>query len=216
MVRQRAQFLEDVGPKKDIRRSNLVFEREQLFGQLILHLVRLPFGVFGLADPLEHLLGARAAEVVFGQIDQIVAGGVEPVADVQDDLADSVEDLAVLLTIKNLTMPEQIADDVMAYVKGVLHVCDRLYAASDDLVDLAEHDFGGPRAKKVLERIGEAEHAEWEADKMQYQLAQKLFALEDEIRATDIFLWSDIFKELGALANHADKTADRLRRMLSR
>ena len=51
---------------------------------------------------------------------------------------------------------------------------------------------------------------------MQYQLAQKLFALEDDIRATDIFLWSDVFKELGALANHADKTADRLRRMLSR
>ena len=135
---------------------------------------------------------------------------------VQDDLADSVEDLAVLLTIKKLTMPEQIAADVLGYVKSVLHVCDRLYAASDDLVDLAEHDFGGPRAEKVLERIGEAEHAEWEADKMQYKLAQKLFALEDDIRATDIFLWSNVFKELGALANHADKTADRLRRMLSR
>jgi hypothetical protein len=135
---------------------------------------------------------------------------------VQDDLADSAENLAVLLTIKKLAMPPQLADDVMAYVRGALDVCDRLYAAAEHLSELAEHDFGGPGAQGVLQRIAEAEHAEWEADKMQYRLAQKLFALEDELRATDILLWSDVFKELGALANHADKTAERLRRMLSR
>ena len=64
--------------------------------------------------------------------------------------------------------------------------------------------------------LAEAEQAEWEADKLQYQLAQKLFAREDEMKATDIFLWSGVFRELGALANHADKTAERLRRMLHR
>ena len=40
--------------------------------------------------------------------------------------------------------------------------------------------------------------------------------MEDELRPTDIFLWSGIFQNLGALANHADKTAERLRRMLVR
>ncbi|MHC4444753.1 MAG: DUF47 family protein, partial [Planctomycetota bacterium] len=58
--------------------------------------------------------------------------------------------------------------------------------------------------------------AEWESDKAEFDLAQKLFALEDEIKATDIFLWSQIFQELGKLANHADKTAERLRRMLNK
>ena len=57
---------------------------------------------------------------------------------------------------------------------------------------------------------------EWVADKQQYKLAQHLFALEDELNPTDIFLWSAIFQNLGALANHADKTAERLRRMLAR
>lgn len=135
---------------------------------------------------------------------------------VQDDLADSAENLAVLLTIKKLTMPPQLAEDVMAYVRGSLAVCDRLYAAAEHLTELAEHDFGGPGSHVVLQRVAEAEHAEWEADKMQYRLAQKLFALEDELKPTDIMLWSDVFKELGALANHADKTAERLRRMLPR
>ncbi|MHC4091785.1 MAG: DUF47 family protein, partial [Planctomycetota bacterium] len=60
------------------------------------------------------------------------------------------------------------------------------------------------------------EKAEWEADRKQYELSQALFALEDKLAATDIFLWFRIFGELGALANHAEKTADRVRRMLAK
>lgn len=135
---------------------------------------------------------------------------------VQDDIADSVEDIAVMLTIKNLVLPDALADEVLGYVAQVLEVCEILSKAGAQLEELAEEDFGGRRAQEVLKFIGQADHAEWVADKLQYKLAQKLFALEDEIRATDIFLWSNIFQELGKLANHADKTGERLRRMLSR
>jgi hypothetical protein len=135
---------------------------------------------------------------------------------VQDDMADAVEDLAVQLTIKNLEMPETLADEVLAYVRQVLNVCEKLYEATGQLKGLAEADFGGRPAERVMELVREAEHGEWVADKMQYKLAQSLFALDDELKPTDIFLWSGIFQNLGALANHADKTAERLRRMLAR
>jgi predicted phosphate transport protein (TIGR00153 family) len=136
----------------------------------------------------------------------------------QDDIADAVEDVAVLLTIKKLEMPKAIADDVLGYAKRVLNVCELLHSATGELPELSETDItgGGVRGRRVLDLAAQAEHAEWEADKSQYALAQKLFALEDEIRATDIFLWSGVFREMGRLANHADKTADRLRRMLAR
>jgi len=81
-------------------------------------------------------------------------------------------------------------------------------------VDLKERDFRGPKGREILRLVVDAEHAEWEADKAQFALAQKLFSLEDEMKATDIFLWSNCFQQLGKLANHADKTAERLRRML--
>jgi predicted phosphate transport protein (TIGR00153 family) len=135
---------------------------------------------------------------------------------VQDDLADTAEDLAVQLTIKKLKLPEVLADDVLDYVRQVLATCERLYEATSRLRELAEADFGGELAERVLEITRQAEHEEWVADKMQYKLAQRLFALEDELKPTDIFLWSAIFQNLGALANHADKTAERLRRMLAR
>jgi predicted phosphate transport protein (TIGR00153 family) len=135
---------------------------------------------------------------------------------VQDDMADAAEDLAVQLTIKDLKLPEALAEEALAYVRQVLAVCDKLYEATGQLKELAEADFGGPRAESVMTLVRDAEHGEWVADKMQYKLAQKLFALEDELKPTDIFLWSAIFQNLGALANHADKTAERLRRMLAR
>jgi uncharacterized protein Yka (UPF0111/DUF47 family) len=95
-------------------------------------------------------------------------------------------------------------------------VCEKLYEAVELLKDIDEADFEGARGARVMKLVDEAEHGEWVADKMQYKLAQDLFALEDELKPTDIFLWSQIFQNLGALANHADKTSERLRRMLAR
>jgi predicted phosphate transport protein (TIGR00153 family) len=133
----------------------------------------------------------------------------------QDDIADSVENLGVQLTIKQLTMPESISDDVMAYVDKVLQVYTYVYQTTDLLRTLVKAGMEGDAVYQILDVVAKAEHAEWETDKAQFDLAKKLFALEDEMRATDIFLWSQIFQELGTLANHAEKTGDRLRRMLS-
>jgi uncharacterized protein len=132
----------------------------------------------------------------------------------QDDMADSVEDVGVLLTIKNLEMPEAMADHIMELVRRVLTVCEYLFQCTDQLTNLVEEDFEGPRCKAILDLVAKAEHAEWRADKAQYTASQKLFSLEDEIRATDIMLWSNVFQQLGKLANQADNTAERLRRML--
>ena len=134
----------------------------------------------------------------------------------QDAIADSVEDIAVILTLKQLTLPASLADDTRAFVRQTLVVCEELCKATDRLKDLAERDFGTQRCERLLDMLASAEHAEWEADKLQYRLAQKLFALDDEMKPTDIFLWSGVFRELGVLANYADKTAERLRRMLNR
>ncbi len=134
----------------------------------------------------------------------------------QDDIADSAEDIAVVLLLKQLTIPEGLTDAIMEYVRKVLEVCDYLFQCTDQLVDLTEADFGADRSKSIMKLVAKAEHAEWEADKLEFTLSQKLFALDDTMKATDIFLWSKVFREMGNLANHADKTAERLRRILAR
>ena len=134
----------------------------------------------------------------------------------QDDIADSAEDIAVLLTLKQLKIPPGLADEVMELVDKVLEVCERCDAATHELKNLVEVGFAGAKAEQVLALVEQAEHAEWESDKLEIALSRKFFAREDEIKPSDFLLWSRILTELGRLANHAEKTGDRLRRMLVR
>lgn len=133
----------------------------------------------------------------------------------QDDMADSIEDIAVLLTIKNITLPDTLREPTFIYIEKVKDVCQQMCEIGNHLPKLVKSDMAGKEAETVLEMIAAVEKAEWETDRLQYALSQKLFALEDEIKATDILLWFRIFGELGQLANFAEKTGDRLRRMLS-
>ena len=133
----------------------------------------------------------------------------------QDDMADSAEDIAVLLTIKNLTLPATLVEPTFKYLDKVDDVCRRMGGIADFLPTLVEGDMAGEEAEQALAMVTAVEKAEWEADRLQYTLSQKLFALEDEMKATDIVLWFRVFGELGQLANFAEKTGDRLRRMLS-
>ncbi len=133
----------------------------------------------------------------------------------QDDMADSVEDLAVLLTIKQLALPTTLVDATFEYLTKVESACDKTRAIADYLPTLVEGDMVGEEAERALSMVADVEKTEWEADRLQYTLSQKLFALEDEMKAADLMLWFRIFGELGQLANFAEKVGDRLRRMLS-
>ncbi len=133
----------------------------------------------------------------------------------QDDMADSVEDLAVLLTLKNLTLPDALVDLTFEYLDKVEDVCRQTRAIADYLPTLVDGDMVGAEAETVLAMIAAVEKAEWEADRLQYTLSQKMFSIEDEMKPSDLLLWFRVFGELGQLANFAEKTGDRLRRMLS-
>ena len=135
----------------------------------------------------------------------------------QDALADTVEDIAVVLTLKNLPVPASLSKDLGGLVEKVLQVCDILFQCTGHLADLREKDLTGPKANEILGLVSQAEHAEWEADKLEYSVSKHLFTLtDDQIHPTDVYLWSKVLMELGRLANHADKTAERLRRMIAR
>ncbi len=135
---------------------------------------------------------------------------------VQDDMADVVEDLAFMLTIKKLTMPSQLVRQVSEYVEMILATCRKANDVSSQLTELGNDGFSVEAIDRVLEMVAATERAEWEAVRRQYALAKALFALEAELAATDIFVWFRVFGLLGELANHAEKAADRVRRMLAK
>jgi uncharacterized protein len=133
----------------------------------------------------------------------------------QDDISDAVEDLAVLLRIKNLDTPEVIKEPLSDLVH---HVVKTAYKGCDliqELEALLESSFGGAEADKVDKATQVLGTLEWEADRKQFQLAQKLFSLGNQIDAADLFLWNEVIKKLGAVADKTEQIGKTLRIFLS-
>ena len=133
----------------------------------------------------------------------------------QDDISDAVEDLAVLLRIKNLDTPESIKEPLSELVN---HVVKTAYKGCDliqEIEALLESSFGGAEADKVDKATQVLGTLEWEADRKQFQLAQKLFSLGNQIDAADLFLWNEVIKKLGAVADKTEQIGKTLRIFLS-
>ena len=133
----------------------------------------------------------------------------------QDNMADAAEDVAVLLTLKRLSLPSAIREQTMQYVETVLHVCECAYALTDHFQTVVDEGFSADGLEGLMGQVAKTEKGEWESDCAQYKLSQDLFALENELSAVDIMLWFQVFKVLGDLADYAEDVAAQVRRMVT-
>jgi len=134
----------------------------------------------------------------------------------QDDIADAIEDLAVILRIRHLANPDALQEplnDLVDHIVMSAHsACDLIH----ELENLLEASFGGVEAEKVEKAGHQLATYEWEADKKQFILAQKLFSLGDGISAADLLLWNEVNKKLGAVADKSELIGKTLRIFLAK
>lgn len=135
---------------------------------------------------------------------------------IQDDIADAVEDITVLLKVKELSAPLALTEEIIKYIDCVLNVCKIADEATDHLRPLLDAGFKGGDIRKMINLVDKTEIAEREADNVGLNIARVLFMYEDEMRPTDIFLWFRIFDLIGDIADYAEKTSELLRNMVSR
>ena len=132
----------------------------------------------------------------------------------QDKIADRVEDLAVILTIRNTIIHHDLIDDFFGFVDQIFQVTGSLLSAAVELNNLAEVSFGGAEAQVVLDLIDSLGEEEWKADRMARSLSKKLYSLEGEIDPTTIIFHEKILLALGSIANEAENAGDMLRMMI--
>lgn len=132
----------------------------------------------------------------------------------QDNIADSAEDLAALLILRETTVPEELKEKLKIFVDKVLETYEAAMTVSNEIKLLAETSFGGEEAHKVMELIEQLKLKEWEADKAQMKVARKMFSIEKKLDPVSVMMWMHIFRELGTLANHAENAGDQMRLML--
>ncbi len=134
----------------------------------------------------------------------------------QDDIADAIEDLTVILRIRRLANPDALKEplnDLVDHIVMSAHsACDLIH----ELENLLEASFGGMEAEKVEKAGHQLATYEWEADKKQFVLAQKLFSLGDGISAADLLLWNEVNKKLGAVADKSELIGKTLRVFLAK
>ena len=134
----------------------------------------------------------------------------------QDAIADTAEDIAVLLSVRRTRVPPVLHEGILAFTDKVIEVSEKLVEAASELENLREASFKGKGADRVVELIEEVSHGEYEADCLQTDVSRLLYDHETEVDPISVYFIMKLFRLLGELANHAENTGDNLRMMLAK
>tara|TARA_B100000029_G_scaffold168182_1_gene164364 strand:- start:466 stop:1140 length:675 start_codon:yes stop_codon:yes gene_type:complete len=132
----------------------------------------------------------------------------------QDNIADGVEDFAVILVIRKTAVHPRLVPAFMEIVGQVVQVSETMYGAAAELISLAETSFEGAEATRILDLISTLGEEEWKADRLQRKLSQQVYEMEDELDPVTISFYEKMQRALSQIADAAENTGDMLRAMI--
>ncbi len=133
----------------------------------------------------------------------------------QDDIADAVEDLSIVLRLRDIKLPVQMKPAMNELVNNVAGIGDMAYKIVQELDNLMEVSFRGPEADSVDNMVTELATAEWNADKLQFKITKMVFLAEEELSKGEFFILLEIVRKLGAIADKSEKVGKILRMFLA-
>ena len=167
----------------------------------------------GAADEVKNRVRTEMPLRIFLPVDR---RDVLRLVSVIDHIADSAEDVGVLLTLRRLEVPKGLAPPLERFTAAVMDTVSMASVLVGQLDVLVRSSFGGDAADEALalvQRLGEREH---EADKLQDQCAKELFRAEAELPPVALFMWTKVLNEIGDIANHAENVGDQFRLFVAR
>lgn len=131
-----------------------------------------------------------------------------------DSIADSAEDVGVLLTMRWMEMPLLLRPSFEQFLLCTIEVVDESAKVIFALDRLLEAGFSGPDAEEVLSRIDSIDRLEHLADKAQDQFGKKLFEHEQEFSPAAIVMWIKIIDKVAKISDSAEKMMSHIRLVL--
>ncbi len=131
----------------------------------------------------------------------------------QDAFADKAEDIAVIVTLKELKHFEELEGFEEFYNK-TLQAFKLACQVIKEFDTLLESSFGGIEAQKVKEMVEKLALEEHELDILGYNLLKTLYTLTDKFSYSTFHLWNTILKEVGEISNIAEKLGNKIRMIL--
>ena len=134
----------------------------------------------------------------------------------EDAIADSIEDVAKLIEMRKTPVPLELKEELMELINKIMETLESLEIVAFELKNLSRSSFSIKEEKKLSDLIKNIDRKEFEADVIQQRAAKRLFSLEDKTDPISMLLLMRIMGEIGAIADHAQNTGDRLRSIIAR
>jgi uncharacterized protein len=132
----------------------------------------------------------------------------------QDNIADSVEDIGVLVNLKPIELLDSFKEDFYIFLDLNIETYNEAEKIIKEMHELLETSFGGSEAEKVKIMVDHVAFKEHEVDLVQRRLLKKLFASESQMTYSSFHLWQKIFEALANISNLSEKLANRIRMTL--
>ncbi len=133
---------------------------------------------------------------------------------IQDSIADKVEDIAVLISLKSLELLPIFKQEFKLFLQKNIETFDEANLIVKELYQLIESSFGGMEAAKVRSMVDEVAYLEHEVDMIQRQLLKNLFGAENQLNYMTFYQWQRLFESIASISNLSENLAYRIRMTL--
>ncbi|ATX81503.1 hypothetical protein Ga0123462_0633 [Mariprofundus ferrinatatus] len=165
------------------------------------------------ADTLKHELRINLPNSLFMPMPR------ERILDIvthQDHLANRVKEVTSMVNGRKMQVPDEIAELLTQFVLVNIAASRQAKRIVNELDELVEVGFRGREVTSVEEMIDELHKIEYEADKIGTQINNALFVIEKSMDPVDAVFLYRMVRELGAVADSAQRVGARLELLLAR
>jgi predicted phosphate transport protein (TIGR00153 family) len=135
---------------------------------------------------------------------------------IQDSVANTARDIAVLIIGRNMRFPEQLQEGVLEFTEACAATSQHALVAIQELDELLEVGFTGREVKRVEAMLKELDRMERRTDKLAVNLRASLFKLESELPPVDVMFYYRVMSLIGNLADEAETVGDRLQILMAK
>lgn len=160
-----------------------------------------------MADLIKKDIRNHLPKSLFLPIDR---GNLLKILSIQDSLADTAEDVAIVATLKPLEMSPAFKEDFYLFLDKNIEAFNGVHQIINELNDLIESSFGGLEAEKVKSMVDDVAFKEHEVDLIQRKLLRK-FYVEEKMHYNSFYQWQKVFEALGAVSNLSENLAETVR-----
>ncbi|WP_201456551.1 TIGR00153 family protein [Chlamydia sp. 17-3921] len=140
----------------------------------------------------------------------ISRAGILEIISIQDSIADTAEDVAILLTIRRLCFYSSMEKLFFQFLEKNLEAFELTMTLLHEFNKLLESSFGGRKADKARLLVGRIAKAEHESDVVQRELMQVIFSDEFVIPEKEFYLWLQVIRRTAGISDSSEKLAHRI------